>query len=256
MTTLTAPSPASNGTAAHSASVPEAGLYTESPVVHAEYMLRGASVKSWPFAHAVVRPIFPAPYYDQLLAAFPEDGMFTPLNKYHPDRGALFLTDRGDGTDDLGRLPGEQRAFWSAFVGWFGSERFRRALLDVVGGANYAERYLSRSRSLIHLSLDKAGYQIAPHTDVAKKIITAVFYLPDHDDRSNEAFGTSVLVEKPGAGHLGPQEWAKYDVAYTAPFLANTVFTFAVGSNSWHAVKPVDRPTRRRSIQYFVLLDE
>lgn len=256
MSTLTAPAPTTNGTTSHVATTSVSGLYTESPMVHAEYMLRGASVKSWPFSHAVVRPVFPTAYYDQMLSNFPEDGHFTPLNKYHPDRGALFLTDRGDKTDDLGCLPGDQRAFWSAFVESFGSDRFRRALLDVIGGPNYADRYLSRSRSLIHLSLDKAGYQIAPHTDVAKKIITAVFYLPDHDDRSNEAFGTSVLVEKPGAAHLGPQEWEKYEVAYTAPFRANTVFTFAVGSNSWHAVKPVDRPTRRRSIQYFVLLDE
>ncbi len=246
MTTLsTAPSP-----------VAAAPSFVESPVVHAEYMLRGAPVKTWPFAHAVVRPIFPAWYYDRLLSAFPEDGAFTPLNQYHPDRGALFLTHRADGTDDRARLDDEQRVFWESFIRDFSSERFRRALLEVVGGPSYADRYLARSRSLIHLSLDRCGYQIAPHTDVAAKIITAVFYLPDIDDLSNEPFGTSVLVQRPGAEAMNPHDWARYDIAYTAPFLANTMFTFAVGSNSWHAVKQVDRPSRRRSIQYFVVLDE
>lgn len=249
MTTLAAPTPA------RTAPKPT-DLYNERPAVHAEYMLRGSEVRVWPFAHTVVRPIFPAWYYEKLLAHFPADEAFSPLNKYHPDRGALFLTHRGDGTDDRARLDDDARAFWDGFIDEFSSPRFRRALLECVGGPSYPDRYLARSRSLIHLSLDKCGYQIAPHTDVATKIITAVFYLPDVDDRSNEAFGTSVLVQKPGMEQTNPHDWSRYDVAYTAPFLANTVFTFAVGTNSWHAVKPVDRPTRRRSIQYFVMLEE
>lgn len=253
MTTLTPAAPSSSAT-----TVPPSpgNPYVERPAVYAEYMLRGAAVRSWPFSHAVVRPIFPADYYGQLLEHFPEDGLFTPLNKYHPDRGALFLTDRGDGSDDMPRLSREQQEFWGTFARDFGGDRFRHALLDVIGGPTYADRYLSRSRALVHLSLDKAGYQIAPHTDVAKKIITAVFYLAEPGDLSNEAYGTSVLVERPDGADRGPQDWERYDVAYTAPFVSNTVFTFAVGSNSWHAVKPVDRPTCRRSIQYFVFLQD
>jgi hypothetical protein len=91
---------------------------------------------------------------------------------------------------------------------------------------------------------------------VAKKIVTAVFYLPDVGDFTNEPYGTSVLVQKPGSEEMNPQDWNRYDIAYTAPFIANSLFTFAVGTNSWHAVKPVDKPTRRRSIQYFVFLNE
>lgn len=230
--------------------------FAEVPSVHAEYVLRNAKVSTWPFRHAVVRPIFPAWYYQEMLSMFPADEAFKPLNKYHPDRGAVFLTDRGDGTDDLNTLEGGGRDFWKGFVESFGSDRFRAALLDRIGGESYVDRYLSRSRALVHLSLDRCGYQIAPHTDVAKKIVTAVFYLPDVGDFSNEAFGTSVLVQKPGAEQMNPQDWNRYDIAYTAPFLANTLFTFAVGTNSWHAVKPVDRPVRRRSIQYFVFLNE
>lgn len=231
-------------------------VYQELPHVHAEYMLRNAAVRSWPYAHTVVRPIMPSWYYDQMIASFPEDGAFTPLNQYHPDRGALFLTDKGDGTDDLSRLEGAQRSFWEQFVAMFGSERFRRVLLERLGGPSFADRYAARSRPLMHLSLDKCGYQILPHTDVASKIVTALFYLPDPGDMSHEGFGTSVLVEKPNPGAAGPHDWERYEVAYTAPFVANTMFTFAVGSSSWHAVKPVDQAVRRRSLQYFVFLDK
>jgi hypothetical protein len=241
--------------AANVESKPQAS-FNEIPTVHAEYALRNAKVNTWPFRHAVVRPIFPAWYYQDLTSLFPADDAFVQLNKYHPDRGAVFLTDRGDGTDDLGRLPEPQRAFWGDFARSFGSDRFRAALLDRIGGESYVDRYLSRSRALIHLSLDRCGYQIAPHTDVAKKIVTAVFYLPDVGDFTNEPYGTSVLVQKPGAEEMNPQDWNRYDIAYTAPFIANSLFTFAVGTNSWHAVKPVDKPTRRRSIQYFVFLNE
>lgn len=230
--------------------------YSEVPSVHAEYVLRNAKVNTWPFRHAVVRPIFPAWYYEQLLANFPADEAFKPLNQYHPDRGAVFLSDRGDGTDDLGTLNASSGKFWKGFIESFGADRFRAALLDCIGGESFVDRYLSRSRALVHLSLDRCGYQIAPHTDVAKKIVTAVFYLPDVGDVSNEAFGTSVLVQKPGAEGMNPQDWNRYHNAYTAPFIANTLFTFAVGTNSWHAVKPVDKPVRRRSIQYFVFLND
>ncbi len=230
--------------------------FSEVPSVHAEYVLRNAKVNTWPFRHAVVRPIFPAWYYQDMLANFPPDDAFKPLNKYHPDRGAVFLTDRGDGTDDLNTLDAACGDFWKGFIESFGTDRFRAALLDRIGGESYVDRYLSRSRALVHLSLDRCGYQIAPHTDVAKKIVTAVFYLPDVGDFSNEAFGTSVLVQKPGAEGMNAQDWNRYNIAYTAPFIANTLFTFAVGTNSWHAVKPVDKPVRRRSVQYFVFLND
>lgn len=226
-------------------------------VARAEYTLRNSPIHHWPFPHTLIRPILPDDYYNAMVSAYPDDDAFTPLNDYYPDRGAVFLTpDREGGTDDLARLDDRQRAFWEDFVHAFGGDRFRRVLLESLGGPELAESHLSRTRSLIHLSLDRVGYQIQPHTDIAAKIVTALFYLPDEDDLSAEKFGTSVLVEREGRERLDVRDWERYDTAFTAPFLSNTLFAFKVGDASWHGVHPIDQSVRRRSIQFFVILND
>ncbi len=228
-----------------------------SAAAHAEYQLRNTPGRAWPFAHTLIRPILPSAYYRQMIDAFPSDECFVPLNEYHPDRGAVFLTpDREDGTHDLGLLNETQHQFWTGFIEGFSSEAFRSALLGCLGGQSLIQSHLTTTRSLIHLSLDRKGYQIRPHTDVAKKIITALFYLPDPDDESLAAYGTSVLAERANATHLDPHNWDRYNTVFTAPYLPNSMFAFRVGSESWHGVHPVDRPIRRRSIQYFLILDQ
>jgi hypothetical protein len=222
----------------------------------AQYALRNTPVNNWPFVHTLVRPILPADYYQQMVDAFPEDEKFIPLSEYHPDRGALFLTHRDAGDDDLDRLSADQQLFWKDFVQTIGSEQFRKALLETMGGPELVDSHLTRTRSLIHLSLDRFGYQIRPHTDIAQKIVTALFYLPDPNDHSLANFGTSVLVEKEGMDETDPHDWNKYECAFTAPFLANSLFAFKVGDSSWHGVKPIAEPIHRRSVQYFVILDE
>ncbi len=222
----------------------------------AEYALRNTPVNHWPFVHTLVRPILPENYYQQMIDAFPEDEVFVPLSEYHRDRGAVFLTHRDAGDDDLDRLDAHQRIFWEGFIETLGSTRFRKALLETMGGPELVESYLHRTRSLIHLSLDRFGYQIRPHTDIAQKIVTALFYLPDPNDQSLESFGTSVLVEKEGVEEADPHDWNKYECAFTAPFIANSLFVFKVGDASWHGVKPIAQPIRRRSVQCFIVLDE
>jgi len=226
-----------------------------SEVACAEYALRNASINHWPFSHALIRPVMSAGYYREMVESFPEDDAFTPLSSFYPDRGAVYLTpDREDGNDDLSRLDPNQRAFWAEFVEMFGGERFRKVLLETLGGLELVESHLSRTHSLIHLSLDRVGYQIQPHTDIATKIVTAIFYLPE-DDAAVAKFGTSILVEREGKAGLDRRDWARYETAFTAPFLENTLFAFKVGDSSWHGVRPIDHPIRRRSVQFFVMLD-
>ncbi len=228
----------------------------ESAAASVEYQLRNCVINRWPFPHTLIRPVFPEPYYSQMTDAFPTDEVFTPLNEYHPERGAVFLTPDRDGSDDLGRLDEHARCFWNAFTEVFIGDRFRAALLECIGGPELAASHLHKTRGLIHLSLDRRGYQIRPHTDIAKKIVTVLFYLPAEEDLSAAPHGTCVLAERPGQQHRDPHDWDRYDSVFTAPFLSNSMFAFRVGDSSWHGVRPVDAPIRRRSIQYFVILDD
>jgi len=228
-----------------------------SDAAYTEYQVRNKTINHWPYPHTLINPIFTDAYYSEMLDAFPGDDAFKPLNEFHADRGAVFLTPDRDGEkSDLDHLDEYQRAFWQQFLDFFGSDRFREALLMLLGGPELVTSHYAITRSLIHLSLDRKGYQIHPHTDVARKIVTVLFYLPDIDDRVVRRYGTSVLAERPGQEHLGPHEWERYDTVFTAPFVANSMFAFRVGDRSWHGVEPVQDPIRRRSIQYFVVLNE
>ena len=221
------------------------------------YRIRNGTQRTWPFPHMLVEGIFSEPYYESMLNAFPEDGAFVPLNEYHPDRGAVCLTaDKEGERDDRGNLSEDQRRFWQEFVDVFGSTRFREALLMSLGGQELVDSHLPITRSYIHLALDTKGYEIRPHTDIAKKIVTALFYLPEPGDDSALPYGTTVLAEREDASHLDPHDWDRYDAVCTTRFAPNTMLTFRVGEHSWHGVKPVTTPVRRRSIQYFVMLDD
>lgn len=243
-------------------SVPTGTQNSEAPAAlsaaaNAEYQLRNTQTRVWPYPHTLVRPIVPGSYYREMISHFPEDDAFVQLNEYHPDRGAIFLTpDRNGASDDQHRLDDTQLRFWNDFVIAFSSDRFRAALLECMGGPELVRTHLSITRSLIHLSLDRKGYQIRPHTDVSKKIVTALFYLPDEFDDTLAPFGTSVLAQREHADHLDPHDWERYESVFTAPFVSNSMLAFRVGDCSWHGVHPVERTIRRRSIQYFVFLDD
>ncbi|MCA9275538.1 MAG: hypothetical protein KDA29_05890 [Phycisphaerales bacterium] len=236
---------------------PDHSRVTDAESMRSIYTIRNSSMRPWPFPHRLVDGVFTDRFYERLLSMFPGDDAFVPLNEYHPDRGAVCLTaDKPGERDDRGNLENEQRAFWQQFVDSFGSQSFRETLLWSVGGPELVDSHLAITRSYIHLALDTKGYEIRPHTDISKKIVTALFYLPEPGDSSVLPFGTSVLREREDAQDLNPHDWERYDTVFTTRFSPNTMFTFKVGSDSWHGVKPVTTPVRRRSIQYFVMLND
>lgn len=221
------------------------------------YSIRNGTLRVWPYPHMLIPNVFTPHDYQHILDMFPNDGVFSPLNEYHPDRGAVYLTpETPGGRDDRGKLSEDQCAFWQGFLDQFGSQSFREALLWAVGGQSLVDSHLAITHSYIHLALDKKGYEIRPHTDISNKIVTALFYLPEPGDTSVLPFGTSVLREREYAQDLNPHDWDRYDTVFTTEFSPNTMFAFKVGPDSWHGVKPVTNPVRRRSIQYFVMLDD
>jgi FkbM family methyltransferase len=86
---------------------------------------------------------------------------------------------------------------------------------------------------------DLPGYQIPPHTDSLKKVVTALFYLAE--DSSMEDEGTTVFIPKKkgftckkGIHH----RFEDFDKYKTMPFKPNTMFAFARTDDSFHGVFP------------------
>jgi hypothetical protein len=85
---------------------------------------------------------------------------------------------------------------------------------------------------------DTPDYQIKPHTDIKKKALTLLFYLPT--DLSAQDYGTSIYVPKEkGFTSDGTKrfEFDLFDKVFTAPYVPNSVFGFKRSDNSFHGVE-------------------
>jgi len=231
-------------------------LYRDDPCQHAIYQLRNARINSYPYPHAFIREIFPADYYRDLIAHLPTDEAYvsSPNGRY-PERGRLMLA--GQEGDELPRLTGPSREFWSEFRETFLTAELWGSLIDV-----FAPELSSRLRRdcWLHafLSRDTGGYAISPHTDTSRKLISVLFYLPTSEAVSD--CGTSVIVsDRPehntfDVPHSG--DWDGFKIARTVPFEANSIFAFLVNDKSLHAVKPTPPGTARDTIQFSIMMPD
>lgn len=229
-------------------------LYRDDPCQHAIYQLRNHPVLSYPYPHAFVREIFPADYYRDLIAHLPDDSAYVSADSgRYPERGRLMLA--GQGGDDLARLTGSTREFWTRFRDRFLTAELWGSLIDV-----FAPELSSRLRRdcWLHafLSRDRGGYAISPHTDTSKKLISVLFYLPTSE--AVASCGTSIVVSDRAehntfdVPHSG--SWEGFTIARTVPFAANSIFAFLVNDKSLHAVKPTPPGTARDTIQFSVMM--
>jgi hypothetical protein len=212
-----------------------------------------SALREAPFDHIYMEDVFPAPFYREIQAQFPDIGAFHPL--YHHD------AVRPDGTstrqrlylypESLWRLPRAQRAIWRRIAAALCApelelafkRKFRAALEDrfqqpAEGIPVYPVPILVR---------DLPGYKIGIHADTLTKAITVQFYLP----------------RDPAQVHLGTvfhtaRNSAEGDRPITMPFLPASGYAFAVRrKESWHSVPTTtEADGERRSIMLTYYVDQ
>ena len=189
-----------------------------------------------------------------LIAHLPDDSAYTSAeNGRYPERGRLMLAAKEG--DEISRLSGPTREFWTQFRNRFLTTELWGTLIDI-----FAPAISSRLRRdcWLHafLSRDRGGYAISPHTDTSKKLISVLFYLPT--SQAVASCGTSIVVSnKPehntfDVPHSG--NWDGFTIARTVPFEANSIFAFLVSDRSLHAVKPTPTGTARDTIQFSIMM--
>jgi hypothetical protein len=220
---------------------------------HARYIIANTPVRAHPYPHLYAEGVFPSAWYQRMLDAFPLESELRPLNDKFPRRLSLSLSTPGA----IDGLAPERRAFWQEVA----DRLFDPQTLDFLVrrfSPEVADRCAGRLHPMVHLFHDAGGYGIGPHIDTFKKVVTCLFYLPQDD--SARAWGTSVLTRTGDpAAPLAPHhlnDWTGFASAYTAPMLPNTMLAFLVTSRSYHAVRPTPPGIVRRSLQYFVTIDE
>lgn len=180
--------------------------------------LHDAEVKPLPFPHVYVTRCFPVEYYDEILENLPEDTAYQ--DRTYENRAMV-------STKDL------QTLFWKDLSEWMTSYESIGAVMDMF---NITERNIAVDVRLVR---DKTGYAIKPHTDVRRKLISLLFYLPE--SVSDADAGTSIMVPK--NRDFTSDGNARYDfenflIVKTAPFMPNTMLGFPRSDISFHGVMP------------------
>jgi hypothetical protein len=182
-----------------------------------------AIVNTEPYTHTYIQNVFPWDYYREILKHLPPEELYT------------------DGTYENRKMVDVTKLnspFWNDLVRWMCSEKFCLLVCKKLGvnGEVYPQ---------IRLVRDTSEYYIKPHTDVPRKVVSLLFYLPT--DMSMLAYGTSVLVPKApieGADGYKRHEFELFDKVWTAPFAPNSVLGFKRCNHSWHGVEKQGLGTR------------
>lgn len=217
--------------------------------LHAIHAIANAPVRSFPFPHIFVEPIFPADFYARLLRHLPPTECFTRFvdtrrvrATYNPQRLVVLPQP-----DHLSRLSDPDRAFWEEAFRTVFDRDLSRALFDkflsVIRSrfARKGQPSLETATAFdLALTRDLEAYELGPHTDTPSKLASLLVYLPADDSRPH--LGTSLYLPKDrGFVCEGRQHhpFARFDRVATMPYRPNAIFAFPKTPNSFHGVEPV-----------------
>jgi hypothetical protein len=207
-----------------------------------------------PFYHLQFDRVFPDDIYAAMLREMPVERDYRAL----PGRNNVNILDDGSATrikidlfpEYIRNMPAQKRELWDVVGRALCSNEVRDAFVRRLApalerrfGADYRDVGMF---PIPILTRDVPKYKITPHTDTKWKGITVQFYLPPDDN--TEHIGT-IFHDKLPDGSL-PK-------VIKMPFLPNTGYAFAVGSDSWHSADPVGPEVKTRdSILHTYFVDQ
>jgi hypothetical protein len=225
---------------------------TDELIAHAVASIEAADYFASPFPYIFFRNFFPADFYRDLIRNIPTQG-YDPITGTGT-RMALRLYG-----DNLDKIEPELRTAWGAASAMLTSKEVEQAIRvklhdgleirargDKVPGA--ADLKLV-AKPVVYRDTD--GYQIKPHPDTRKKVVTMQLYCPA--DTSQEALGTTLYqASLKGLMHVGSY---CLEPVKTIPFIPNVGYAFVVlkayhslTKMSWHGRPAIKTDQPRISI--------
>jgi len=219
---------------------------------HAVASIETAEHSTFPFPHIVFRNFFPADFYRDLIRSVPAQG-YDPIT--------------GTGTRMALRLYGENiekiepalRPAWAAVSTMLTSKEVERAIRNRLHDGLEIRARGDKVPGPDDLKLvakpvvyrDRDGYQIKPHPDTRKKVVTMQLYCPA--DIGREALGTTLYrASLKGLRHVDSY---CLEPVKTVPYLPNVGYAFVVlkayhslRKMSWHGRPPIKTDQPRVSI--------
>jgi hypothetical protein len=221
-------------------------------IVQAVASIEAADHFSFPYPHIVFRNFFPGAFYRDLVRNIPTEG-YDPITATG-SRMALRLYG-----DSVEKIEPNLRASWTAVSAMLTSKQVETAIrIKLNDGLKIRARgdKVPRADDLKLVAKpvvyrDRDGYQIKPHPDTRKKIVTMQLYCPA--DASQEALGTTLYrASLKGLLHVGS---CCLEPVKTIPFLPNIGYAFVVlkayhspTKMSWHGRPAIKTEQPRISI--------
>jgi hypothetical protein len=222
--------------------------------------IAAAPVQREPFAHCVIDQVFPPDFYESIVDHWPEEESWRPLSESGRVTGGRYgerMVVLMNATD-YARLDGKRRDFWQHAVGdWLLGMPLRRALLEKFAPELAASGCGAPAEETFGDALivsDRTHYEIGPHTDNAKRVVSLLFYLPE--DATFRRYGTSLYSPRDPAFRCrgGPHHsFDLFTLRKTVEFVPNRLVVFPKSDRCFHGVEKVDLPgIERRLLIYNV----
>jgi len=210
-------------------------------LTHLLARVRSAAVWNEPFSHTYFEDLFPADVYAALLAHLP------PADRYstgprEPNASYQSRTFYNLTTDRVRRFPAAGRNLWRGALAALTGPELKRCLYARLA-SDLIRRYGVEEAAVPGLPghprptlyRDGEGFEIPPHPDTLKKVVTLHLYLPA--DLSQIHLGTALYRRKPGPVSRG--DWqTSFTVARQFEFRPNCGYAFVVNDcasrQSWH----------------------
>ena len=196
-----------------------------------------------PFTHIYFEEILPPSLYGRLLASLPDPAAYqTASEKHHLDgeikgyvRTQFALT-----TTAVPAMGAEQCELWAGVSAALTDPALKRALFARLGkdlvyryGKGDPAELAGHARPTLFRETE--GFEIPPHPDTRKKVVTMHFYLPADDSQID--LGTALYSHRLLSLPFG--SWKRrFEKVKQFAFRANSAYAFVVnnslGKRSWH----------------------
>ncbi|HLG82474.1 MAG TPA: hypothetical protein VKY22_15770 [Bradyrhizobium sp.] len=219
---------------------------------HAVRSIEAGEFSASPYPHIVFRDVFPAAFYRDLVRSVPNQG-YEPITGTG-SRMALRLYG-----SHLARIEPELQPLWKAVQDMLTSPELEGAIRRRLDSGLKIRARGDKVANPADLTLfakpviyrDSDGYEIKPHPDTRKKVVTMQLYCPEDD--SQAALGTTIY-QASLKGLLHPRSYCLEPVK-TIPFIPNIGYAFVVlkayhslTQMSWHGRPKITTDKARISI--------
>lgn len=204
--------------------------------------IRKTQAETEPFSHAFFVDLFPTELYWRMLDSLPDPTLYAPAAERHYGtasgsvRGMYALT-----ADAIDRLPAGHRSLWTGVAAALTAPELKQAVFAKLA-PDLAYRYTVAESEVPDLAgysrptlyRETHGFEIPPHPDTRKKIVTMHLYLPG--DLTQRGLGTALYRRKLGLPIGGWRH--RFEPVKQFDFRPNSGYAFVVNNTlrkkSWH----------------------